>query len=170
MRIFPVLLVIGAACGAMACGASAQPGEPPIFSAPLQPLTPSGRGVVFPGQLAREFGQQCSRRSPVGYWTPVSPSKNEVKRLESALPRWMSGQKIRGWDGHFASYYFQYGALVRGKKRLIYLNVVPAPESDGRQVWRRGPEVVCDGGPNFWGAEFDPQSGKFQNFDSNGMA
>lgn len=150
--------------------ARAWPNEPPIFRAPLQPLTPSKRGVVFSSKLAREFGSQCSRASPVGYWTPVAPSKTEIKRLERALPAWMKSQHHRLWNGQFAHYYFQYGAFVQHGRRLIYVNALPDSDVDKRQVWRRGPEVVCDGGPNLWGVEFDPQTLKFQNASFNGMA
>jgi hypothetical protein len=162
--------------------AQAQPGEPPIFSAPLQPVTPSKRGVVFRGKMARELGQQCSRASATGYWTPVAPSKNEIKRLEAALPRFMASHKSARWSGRFGDFHYQYGALIRGPKRLIYVNAL-ADESiryrgvtengkpfvpDPRQVWRRGAEVVCDGGPDYWGVEFDVANGRFQNLDFNG--
>ena len=164
------------------CAAFAQPNEPPIFRAPLQPVTPSKRGVVFKSNIARDFGSQCSRSSPTGWWTSVAPSKNEIVRVEKALPRFMASQKKRRWNGRFGSYHYQYGALVRGKKRLIYLNALadqtvlyPSLDEKGqrynpdpKQTWRRGALVVCDGGPNYWGAEFDVRSGRFQNLDFNG--
>lgn len=164
------------------CAVLAQPSEPPIYRAPLQPLTPSKRGVVFKSNIAREFGSQCSRSSPTGYWTPVAPSKTEIARLEKALPRFMASHPKKRWSARFGSYHYQYGALVRGKKRLIYINAVadesvlyPGVTENGRpynpdpkQTWRRGALVVCDGGPNFWGAEFDVASGRFQNLDFNG--
>ena len=94
----------------------------------------------------------------------------------------MASRPKKRWNGRFGSYHFQYGALVRGKKRLIYINAVadqtvlyPGATENGRpynpdpkQTWRRGALVVCDGGPNFWGAEFDVRSGRFQNLDFNG--
>jgi len=137
---------------------------------------------VFSSKIARELGQQCSRLSATGYWTPIAPSKNEIKRLEAALPRFMASHKTKRWSGRFGDFHYQYGALVRGKKRLIYVNAL-ADESvllpgrtengnvfnpDPRQVWRRGAEVVCDGGPNYWGAEFDVAGGRFQNLSFNG--
>jgi len=147
----------------------AQPKEPPIFSAPLQPLTPSRKGVVFPAKLAREFGQQCSRASPFGYWSRVSPSKNEIKALEAALPRFLTANR-KIWRGQTIEFRFQFGALERGGKRFIYVNALPLDTLDKRQVWRRGAEVVCDGGPQFWGAEWDVRAKKFQNASFNGPA
>lgn len=94
----------------------------------------------------------------------------------------MAAHKSARWSGRFSDFHFQYGALMRGSKRLIYVNAL-ADETvlyagttenghpfkpDPRQVWRRGAEVVCDGGPNFWGVEFDPRSGRFQNLSFNG--
>lgn len=162
--------------------AAAQSYEAPIYRAPLQPLTPSGRGVVFGAKIARELGLQGSRASATGYWTSVMPSKNEIKRLERALPGWMKTQKHPRWSGRFEHYRYQYGALIRGKKRLIYVNAVPDQavlypsldergkpyNPDPRQVWRRGAYVVDDGGPNYWGIEWDVARGKFQNASFNG--
>jgi hypothetical protein len=163
-----LVFVVTGACSI----AQAQSKEQSILSAPLQPVTPSKRGVVFTSRLARQFGMQCSRQSPTGYWTNIAPSQNEVTSLENALPMWMKSQRSHRWDGRwddrFFDYYFQYGALVRGKKRLIYINALPSSQQDRRQVWRRGPQVVCDGGPNFWGVEFDPQTRRFQNASFNG--
>ncbi len=165
------LLPIPSLC-LLVSAALAQSGEPPIYRQPLQPLSPSKRGVVFGARLAREFGRQCSRESPVGYWTPVAPSKVEVRRLECALPAWMKTRRAAGWDNRFSAYHFQYGALVRGKTRLIYVNALPdsPADADKRQVWRRGAEVVCDGGSGFWGVEFDPRTGLFQHAAANGFA
>ncbi len=148
----------------------AQPGEPPIYSAPLQPLSPSKRGVVFKSKLARDFGRQCSRASPTGYWTSVAPSKNEIKQLEAALPRFVAQTKTARRSGKLSDFLFQYGALERGGKRLIYVNAFPDDKfsSRDRQVWRRGAMVVCDGGPSFWGAEWDTKTKAFQNMSFNG--
>lgn len=151
----------------LVASASAQTKEPPIFSAPLRPLTPSKKGVVFPAKLAKEFGQQCSRISPFGHWSSVSPSKNEIKAVEAALPRFIAANR-KTWRGSLPDFRFQYGALERGSKRLIYVNALPLDTTDNRQVWRRGAEVVCDGGSQFWGVEWDVRAKAFQNAGFNG--
>jgi len=124
-----------------------------ILKMPLQPLTPSKRGVVFKAAQAREFGRQCSRRSPDGWWTSVAPSQNEIKRLERALPGWMKSHQVKPWSGHFNDYFYQYGAFIHSKTRLIYVNAVPkwSEEDDPKfkDLWRRVPADVCDGGPDF---------------------
>lgn len=74
------------------------------------------------------------------------------------------------WNKAFAAYYYQYGAVVRGGKRLIYVNaLLTSFASDDKNLWQREPAVVCDGGPNYWGVEWDPKSGKFQNAGFNGF-
>ena len=151
----------------LACASSAQTNEPPIFSAPLRALTPSRKGVVFPAKLAREFGQQCSRASPFGHWSSVSPSKSEIRDVEAALPRFIAANR-KVWRSPLPDFRFQYGALERGGKRLIYVNALPLDTTDNRKVWRRGAEVVCDGGAQFWGVEWDVRAKAFQNAGFNG--
>jgi len=35
-------------------------------------------------------------------------------------------------------------------------------------MWRFRSQVVCDGGPAFFGFEFDPAMGQFSNLEFNG--
>ncbi len=150
----------------------AQDDNNPLLRLPLQPLTSSKRGVVFKAPASKEFGNQCSRRSPTGWWSSVAPSKVEIKALEAALPGWIKAHQMGNWKAAFTDFHYQYGALMRGKKRLIYVNALPADEDfDGKdQFWRRSPQVVCDGGPHFWGVEFDVATKRFQNPGFNGLA
>lgn len=133
---------------------------------PIPNLSPSGRGVIFPASVASEFAKQCSRADVVGNWT-YAPSRSEVKALETALPKWMETVPLVAWDKSFDAYHYQYGAIERGDQRLIYINAVPASEAE-HWDWERKPESVCDGGPNFWGVEWDVKTGKFQNESFNG--
>jgi len=146
----------------LACASSAQSKQPPIFSAPLRPLTPSGKGVVFPAKLARGFGSQF------GWWSSVAPSKNEIKDVEAALPRFLTANRGM-WRDSTPDFRFQYGALERGGKRFIYVNALPISTEDARQAWRREADVVCDGGPQFWGVEWDVRAKTFQNVRFNGV-
>ena len=36
--------------------------------------------------------------------------------------------------------------------------------------WRREPVIVCDGGPSFFGVEYDVERGQFTHIAYNGMA
>ena len=166
------LLFLSVCTLTLPCGAQ----TPPSSLKTTFPRTLSGRGVIFPAPIARTFADQCSRVSPSGWWTTVAPSETEIARLEKALPLWMKSvagaQKSRQmrWNSDFKTYIFQYGALIRGGKRLIYINAAPAGIFDKDPVWRREPEMVCDGGASFWGVEWDVKSGKFQNLAFNGPA
>ena len=122
-------------------------------------LSPSGRGVMFPASVASKFAKQCSRADVVGQWE-FAPSRSEVKALEAALPKWMEAVQLAGWEKSFAAYHYQYGAIERGGQRLIYVNAVPVSEGGD---WEREPVLVCDGGPSFWGVEWNTGTGEFQN-------
>ena len=158
--------------GAMALAFSVVPlcAQPkPNPKPPAPKLTASGRGAIFSAPMAREFSGQCSRESPTGWWTTVAPSLDETRRLEAALPLWMKARASEQWKGRFDAYLYQYGAIVRGGKRLIYINALPTSGPGSKDDWKRKPILVCDGGPDFWGAEFDPKKGEFQNVSYNGM-
>lgn len=54
----------------------------------------------------------------------------------------------------------QYVGFVRGDRRSIYVNVFP-DVSDLMEDWETEPAIVCDGGAQFFGAEFDLESCAF---------
>jgi hypothetical protein len=71
----------------------------------------------------------------------------------------------------------QYGGLLVGKRRVVYVNGFPRgagdPAMDGTAAarnfdWHREPVVVCDGGPAFFGVEYDPEKKTFTHFEFNG--
>jgi len=86
--------------------------------------------------------------------------------------------------GKLASYLRQYVGFTRQGRKLIYLNafsarvvdvfceedVKPAQEGDCRSHWRREAVGVCDGGDDFWGVEYDPESKTFSSLAFNGSA
>ncbi len=55
--------------------------------------------------------------------------------------------------------------ITRSGKRLIYANFVPA---DIMPDQRHMPTNVCDGGPAFFGVEFDPAAGQVTHIAFNG--
>ena len=66
----------------------------------------------------------------------------------------------------------QYVGIVRGGRRFVYGNFFPRSVTRygdaGR--WRREPVMVCDGGPAFFGIEYDVESGTFTQLGFNGLA
>lgn len=72
----------------------------------------------------------------------------------------MSGIPPRGWAR-------QYVGVVRDGRRFIYGNFFPLdPTLDNR--WREGLIVVCDGGPDYFGVEYDIDRKEFSHLAFNG--
>jgi hypothetical protein len=113
------------------------------------------RRILAPGH-GEFLLSQCSRNTPHGvtsYWLPTSV---DIDTLEQRLLLYLSKSENPP-DGEYAGTYV--GILTNGKK-LIYANFSP----------RSGPDMVCDGGPRFWGVVFDPLTNKFSDLEFNGVA
>jgi hypothetical protein len=108
---------------------------------------------------------QCSRNTParvIGTWD-ITPAI--ATQLESDLSK-MSNQAPG--ISHINGYERQYvGLVLEGNRRVIYINAFPL-DLPGDLEWRKEPIVVCDGGANFWGATYDPQTHQFSQFEFNG--
>lgn len=63
-------------------------------------------------------------------------------------------------------YHRQYVGFLREGRRFIYLNAFrwSRPEDDR---WRKKPIVVFDGGPIFFGVEYDVEAKRLLNFAYN---
>ena len=140
-------------------------------------------GIVLSPQEALKTARQCSRLSPTpvtGTWTP---SGNEIKALESALPVYFRAQALE-WNGFLtkqridprdgdkllARYRRQYAGLILGNRKIIYLNAFMSNTfADERFEWRNKAMSVCDGGAIAFGVEFDPATKRFDHFSFNGM-
>jgi hypothetical protein len=123
----------------------------------------SGRGwIVVDDAAAAAVLRTCSRPSPdreaaLPRWTPA---QRDIDALERALPSLAPGTDP-------ARFHRQYVGFVRDGKRLVYVNAwpvrVPSPSDPAREAVR-----VCDGGAQFWGAVWDPESGAFSEREANG--
>jgi hypothetical protein len=68
----------------------------------------------------------------------------------------------RGWAR-------QYVGIVRGGRRYLYGNFFPEDVShEPGTAWLRTALQVCDGGPAFFGVEFDVAAGHFTHVAFNG--
>ena len=152
----PILLaLLLAACGGAA--AAALPDE----------------AAILPQQSATGLLNQCSRGTPDADEGTWPPSPDDIAALERALPTALAAQgrpelaqAPQGWKR-------QYVGIVRSGRRYIYGNFFPedvTQASGDPERWRREPVIVCDGGPSFFGIEYDVDSGRFTHFGFNGMA
>jgi len=132
--------------------------------------------AILPPDKAAGLLHQCSRKAPKpgeGGWTP---GKDDIARLEARIPgivalaTELSGPGTgargglrdapRGWLR-------QYVGIVRGGKRFIYGNFLPKASGDWG-AWRTEPMIVCDGGPVFFGVEYDVEADRITDLAFNG--
>lgn len=121
--------------------------------------------VVTRPVVAAQVLDTCSRSSPgrepgrvTGYW---APSRQQVEQLEAQLP-WLEAQVPKAAD-----FDRQYVGIEMDGRQLIYLNAFHLPD-DADIDPARDAIRVCDGGAQFWGAVFDPASGRFSDVQFNG--
>ncbi len=121
--------------------------------------------VITRPVVAAQVLDTCSRDSPArhpgevtGYW---APSRQQVDQLEAAL------SQLQPQIPNPGDFDRQYVGIETGAKRLIYINAFHLPE-DSELDPARTAIRVCDGGAQFWGALFDPQTGTFSAVELNG--
>jgi hypothetical protein len=143
---------------------------------------------VLSGQDAKSLLSQCSRAVPAKADSLFEPDAADIARMEAGLgqavvhrdtiPPGTDGRAVpmpgnmdmtkapQGWAR-------QYVGVVRGGHEFIYGNYFPASELRNMRTYSnmdpaRQALVVCDGGPTFFGAEFDIESGRFTHLAFNG--
>ncbi len=121
--------------------------------------------VVTRPVVAAQVLDTCSRSSPgrepgrvTGYW---APSRQQVEQLEAQLP------SLEAQVPKAADFDRQYVGIEMDGRQLIYLNAFHLRD-DADIDPARDAIRVCDGGAQFWGAVFDPASGRFSDVQFNG--
>jgi hypothetical protein len=142
-------------------------------------LLDPAKGVIFPAAHAQDLLRQCSRDVPSsvsGAWTP---DERQIRALEAKLPDALartSGGPYVKLDTTIRQY---AGIIVKGRK-VIYVNAFPSSLLDEEahdqsfthippHDWHSIAVIICDGGAEFFGAEFDPVTGNFSDFSFNGV-
>jgi len=141
---------------------------------PLPEVRGSGyRGRIVPPAAAVAFFCQCSRDTggpPDGYWSPAAA---DIAQLEEDLPFYVRANPPsidpRPWRD-LALYVRLYMGIVRDGHRHVAVSLVRSPYAIG--VWPRetGVGSVCDGGPMFFGVEYDLDGHRFVSIAYNGPA
>ena len=128
--------------------------------------------VVLPGAKLATLLHQCSRASPQKGEATWQPTAEDIVALEALLPAALSPRFRPGdakWSKAPTGWGRQYVGIVRGGRRFIYGNFVPQthsnPVSPGGE-----PVMVCDGGPDFFGVEYDVAARRIIHVDFNGIA
>jgi hypothetical protein len=149
-------------------------------SAILKEIRASRRWALLPDTEIPKLAHPCSRGAPgpiTGTWRPDESTLRAVERalppaLQEAIdanPRRQFSAKLRSED-----YYHQYAGVIVGGKRLVYVNGFHEsylwmwPHTLRFTLeWRERAIAVCDGGMGFFGAEYDPESGRVSSIDFN---
>jgi hypothetical protein len=137
------------------------------------------RVVLLAPTQARHVLQQCSRETPgpvSGVWT-VSPAviaklEQDLPKLSKLVSQTCCGKGLSVLDP--SAFYRQYAGISIGGHDYVYINafhdhpIYLHPKD--RDRWRSEPELVCDGGFDFWGVLYDPDTGQFSQLSFNGDA
>lgn len=126
--------------------------------------------AILPGDQAAALLRQCSRAAPARGDATWRPGEAEIAALEAALAAALTARGGPGrpdWSHAPRGWLRQYVGIVRGGRRYIYGNFFrfagePPPN------WTTRPMIVCDGGPNFFGVEYDVAARRFTHFAFNG--
>lgn len=137
--------------------------------------------LVAPSEGAQLI-RQCSRSAPDTADAFFTPSPREITAIETAAmsallaarddhAEFRRNMEERGivtpfdWPDDPSAYQRQYVGYVADGRRMIYGNYLPASGSDGNSA---EPLIVCDGGPVFFGVEFDLETGNVMRIAFNG--
>jgi hypothetical protein len=122
--------------------------------------------TILPSSDAQETTKLCSRNGFTKIDGGWQLSEADIKVVESHLGQLSQPTNDRGAIAAPAEYFRQYVGVVVSGRKLIYLNAFGFEQTD----WKTRFVSVCDGGPSFWGAIYDPATGKFSDLDKNGVA
>lgn len=139
----------------------------------IGPVPPQSEdyAILLPDKAAGLL-HQCSRSVPKPGESGWTPGKDDIAHLEARIPGILTletevtsaGVALKdapkGWLR-------QYVGIVRGGKRFIYGNFLPKG-SRNWGAWRTEPMIVCDGGPVFFGVEYDVEKDRITDLAFNG--
>jgi hypothetical protein len=129
---------------------------------------------IMSGNAVKQVFQQCSRGAPKAGESTWQPELADITTLEGKLSAALIAHgNSDGVDFRQAplGWWRQYVGIIRGGKRYIYGNFFrpyDPPPAGPRIDWHREAAVICDGGPQFFGIEFDPTTKTFTQIDFNG--
>ena len=113
---------------------------------------------VLRGAQASKILDQCSRSVPKKGNSTWVPNIDQIKTMEAALlPILRSRQPDVNWTDFSDDWGRRYVGIVREGRHYIYGDYSP-----------HGLGPVCDGGPAFFGAEWDVEANKFTHLAFNG--
>lgn len=130
---------------------------------------PTG-AAILDGTHAPRLLRQCSRRAPAPGEAVWQPGASDVITFEASLPAELANRSDTevDWSAWPQGWRRQYVGIVRGGRRFIYGSFIPRQDGSGNAPPAAGPEIVCDGGPAFFGAEYDVEARRVTHLAFNG--
>lgn len=125
----------------------------------------SGHSSVLTGKQAIALSKQCSRPAPEGVIGSWKPSPKQIRRLEEHLHQYLREHYPAIYQ-RIHQHYFQFAGLSRKQGRFIYINALDE-YAHNNPDWRHSAFIVCDGGDQFWGLEYEPITEKFSAMHFN---
>jgi hypothetical protein len=126
-------------------------------------------GVVLPPGGAGDLAKREIEKH--GAW---EPTKEDIDGLEVSLGQ-VSQLKPEDWPAsssvrieHPERYFRQYVGVVRGGKKMIYVNAFCSEIAP--LDWQKRLVVILDGGACVWQAIYDPSAKRFRSLRINGVA
>jgi len=108
----------------------------------------------------------CSRPGPSAVTRYWQLSDEEVSQIDAALLDYLRRPGIsRTLVFPPERYGRQYLGFLRGSRRFVYVNAFPA---DFKACRATEYCAMCDGGPSFWGIEYDVASRRFEHLERDG--
>ena len=165
MRVMALLLFSGlaTACGGAGAGNGMSPPGPPDAALPAG-------AIILDGAHAPGLLSQCSRRAPAPGEAVWQPAAADIVAVEAALPAALATRRFTevDWSAWPQGWRRQYVGKVRGGRRFIYGSFVPRQSGSENASPAPGPEIVCDGGPAFFGAEYEVAARRVSHLAFNG--
>ncbi|MCW4460575.1 hypothetical protein OK349_02570 [Sphingomonas sp. BT-65] len=128
--------------------------------------------AILPPATIAEMLHQCSREAPASGTGSWQPTISDIAKLEAALPDALASTNPRGGEdlrNAPTGWRRQYVGIVRDGRRYIYGNFIPKGVVEPSMMnWRREPVRICDGGPTFFGVEYDVANARVTHLAFNG--
>ena len=163
------LLIVG-----LALLAACNDGAPTSSRVREKPVRQPAPGyVVMPGSAMAAMLHQCSRGAPLPGEATWRPSPADIAAMDDAIGVGLRALGKRqapqgSWPHDWAR---QYIGIVRLGHRFIYGSFAPLEalaQDAAMGLPADEPFEVCDGGPSFFGAEYNVAAGRITRMDFNG--
>lgn len=125
--------------------------------------------VILPPSMATELLTQCSREAPSASEGTWLPSRADIEALEAALSVTLTSIQYEDSSRFPTGWRRQYVGILEDGERVIYGNFFPISTS-GLPHDPHKPVVVCDGGPKYFGVEYDVKARHIMHIAFNGSA